>query len=74
MSKKPIGDNRAMTGHVQGFELPRGCLMTTGYILLPVATLAAGLTLEGGFQTMISLAAAVVVATLLLRGFLYARR
>lgn len=27
------------SGNVQGFELPRGCLMTSGLILLPIVTL-----------------------------------
>lgn len=31
-------DSHAMTGNVQGFDLPRGCLMTTGLILLPIVT------------------------------------
>lgn len=35
-------DSHAMTGNVQGFELPRGCLMTTGLILLPVILLVVG--------------------------------
>ena len=29
-------DKAEMTGNVQGFELPRGCLMTTGVILAVV--------------------------------------
>lgn len=30
------GSTQMMTGNVQGFELPRGCLMTTGVILAVV--------------------------------------
>ena len=30
-----------MTGNVQGFDLPRGCMMTTGVILVTVIGLIA---------------------------------
>jgi hypothetical protein len=29
-------NNQAMSGNVQGFELPTGCLMTSVFILLPI--------------------------------------
>ncbi len=41
MKQQDIG--HAMTGNVQGFELPRGCLMTTGLILAPVVVLGIAL-------------------------------
>lgn len=40
MHDTPIQDNQQMSGNVQGFELPRGCLMTSGLILLPIVTMA----------------------------------
>lgn len=29
-------NTQTMSGNVQGFELPRGCLMTSVFILLPI--------------------------------------
>lgn len=48
MSKTQINDTAAMTGNVQGFELPRGCLMTSVFILLPIVTLVIVLASVGG--------------------------
>lgn len=39
MAETPINDHSEMSGNVQGFELPRGCLMTSVFILLPVLTM-----------------------------------
>lgn len=39
MDEHVSNNGAAMTANVQGFELPRGCLMTTGLILLPIITL-----------------------------------
>lgn len=33
---------QTMSGNIQGFELPRGCLMTSGLILTPIVTMAIG--------------------------------
>jgi hypothetical protein len=43
MNDNPITDHTAMTGNVQGFELPMGCLMTSVFILVPILTLLIGL-------------------------------
>ena len=40
MKDTPIKGPVAMSGNVQGFELPRGCLMTSAFILLPILTAA----------------------------------
>lgn len=68
MTKEPIGNHLAMSGNVQGFELPRGCLMTTGFILLPIVTFVVGLARAGSYQNAtLGVAAAVLVALLLVR-------
>lgn len=43
MNEKPNTDHVAMSGNVQGFELPTGCLMTSVFILIPVLALLSGL-------------------------------
>jgi len=68
MTKEPIDNRLAMSGNVQGFELPRGCLMTTGLILLPIVTLAVGLARAGNFQNVtLSVAVAAIIALLFVR-------
>lgn len=68
MTKEPIDNHLAMSGNVQGFELPRGCLMTTGFILLPIVTLAVGLARAGSYQNVaLGVAMAALVALLLVR-------
>ena len=53
MDKTPVNDRLAMTGNVQGFELPMGCLMTSAFILLPILTMATGLIWFNGPSDMI---------------------
>jgi hypothetical protein len=40
MQEIDMPKHKQTSGNVQGFELPRGCLMTSGLILLPIMTLA----------------------------------
>jgi len=61
MTRPNVSDTHAMSGNVQGFELPRGCLMVSGAILLPIVTFTAGL-LIGGISSAVVVTAAVVAA------------
>ena len=51
-----------MIGNVQGYELPRGCLMTTGLILLPILTFGIGILRA---QTLGDVATATALAAVL---------
>ncbi|MFA8440975.1 hypothetical protein [Yoonia sp.] len=47
---------QTMSGNIQGFELPRGCLMTSGLILTPIVTMVVGLiVLDHPYQTLFAL-------------------
>ena len=55
-------DRLSMTGHVQGFELPRGCLMTSGVILAVILTFAVGLARASSLQdVMLAIAVPMVI-------------
>ncbi len=71
MDKTPNNDRLAMTGNVQGFELPMGCLMTSVFILLPILTMATGLIWSNGPSDMIF---AVLLSAGLIAAFAIARR
>ena len=43
MQPTPVNTPLAMSGNVQGFELPRGCLMTSGVIAFAIITFTLGL-------------------------------
>ena len=49
-NQMPMNDRFAMAENVQGFELPRGCLMTSVVILLPIVTMVAGLVHASNFN------------------------
>ena len=38
-------NNQAMSGNVQGFELPTGCLMTSVFILAPIVAVVVAVIL-----------------------------
>jgi len=62
MTHHTRNDRLSMTGHVQGFELPRGCLMTSGVIIAVILTLAVGLARAGGLQdVMLAIAVPMVM-------------
>ena len=62
MDQKPSTMPVAMTGNVQGFELPRGCLMTSGVILLPILTMVIGLSrAQGLFDAVVAVLIPVAV-------------
>lgn len=46
----PRNDPLEMTGNVQGFKLPMGCLMTSVLILLPILTMVLGLVRANNFN------------------------
>ncbi|MEJ8561688.1 hypothetical protein QTO30_10970 [Yoonia sp. GPGPB17] len=58
------------SGNVQGFELPRGCLMTSGLILLPILTLAIGLVHANSRNDVML---TVLTSATLIAGFVFMR-
>jgi hypothetical protein len=53
MDKTPLNDRLAMTANVQGFELPRGCLMTSVFILLPILAMVINLIWSNSLSDVI---------------------
>ena len=71
MADTPLNDRAAMTGNVQGFELPMGCLMTSVFILLPILTMATGLISANSLSEVVS---AVAIPALVIAGFALLKR
>ncbi len=49
-NETPKNDPLEMTGNVQGFKLPMGCVMTSVLILLPILTMVLGLVRANNFN------------------------
>ncbi|WP_108813624.1 hypothetical protein [Loktanella sp. Alg231-35] len=62
MKNMPIKDPQAMSGHVQGFELPRGCMMTSGVIALAVLTFAVGVAYASTLGGIVGAIALPIIA------------
>lgn len=71
MDEDTVKNGLAMTGNAQGFELPRGCLMTSGVLLLPVVTLLIG-SLRA--NTLQDAALVVVISTFPLAAYALAQK
>jgi len=49
-NETPKNERLEMTGNVQGFKLPMGCVMTSVLILLPILTMVLGLVRANNFN------------------------
>lgn len=70
MAQHPTNGRLAMSGNVQGFELPMGCLMTSVFILLPILAMGVGLARASSVTDVVlavTLSVAVVAAFVLIR-------
>jgi len=70
MENAPKQEPLIMSGNVQGFELPRGCLMTSSFILLPIVAMGIGLTYLGRSHQVLF---AMMFLTLCMAAFVFAR-
>jgi len=71
MAQHPTHDRLAMSGNVEGFKLPMGCLMTSAFILLPILTMGVGLSSADGVSDMVF---AVLIPTCCISIFVLGRR
>lgn len=71
MAQHPTNDRLAMSGNVQGFKLPMGCLMTSAFILLPILAKGVGLSRAGSFSDVVF---AVLIPTCCISIFVLGRR